>query len=144
MQKQLVSPEQIFLDPHELTPQHLERVLNTALEKRADYADLYFEARTAEVVSLEEGLVKKTARSLSQGAGIRVLTGEKTGYAHSDDISLDTLQVAARTARAIAHEAGETRTAPLSAIRSAPQNLYALTSPPTTVNGESTAVFRSR
>lgn len=63
--KQPVSPEQIFLAPQDLTSQHLERVLNTALEKRADYADIYFEARTTEVVSLEEGLVKKTARSLS-------------------------------------------------------------------------------
>jgi len=133
MKQQLVSPEQIFLAPHDLTAQHLERVLNTALEKRADYADIYFEARTNEVVALEEGLVKKTARSLSQGAGIRVLTGEKTGYAHSDDISLDTLQIAARTARAIADESGEVRSVPLSTIRPPSQDLYSLTSPPTAI-----------
>jgi TldD protein len=133
MQKQIVTPEQIFLAPHNLTHQHLERVLSAALEKRADYADLYFEARTAEVVSLEEGLVKKTARSLSQGAGVRVLANDKTGYAHSDDISLDTLQVAARTARTIAQESGEARSIPLTALHPASHNLYALALPPTTI-----------
>src|SRR5215471_15602615 len=104
MQKYLSNPEQIFLTPHDLTSRQLEQVLGTALEKRANYADLYFEARTTEIVSLEEGLVKKTARSLSQGVGVRVVSEDKTGYAHSDDITLDTLQIAARTARTIAHE----------------------------------------
>src|SRR2546423_2989370 len=133
MQHKSSSPERLFLDHYALTSRQLEQVLGTALERRADYADIYFEARTAETVALEEGLVKKTARSISQGVGVRVLAGEKTGYAHSDDITLETLQVAARTARAIVHESGETRVVPLTAVGHAQRDLYALSSPPTTI-----------
>src|SRR3989442_5599905 len=133
MQHKSSSPERLFLDHYALTSRQLEQVLGTALERRADYADIYFEARTAETVALGEGLVKKTARSISQGVGVRVLAGEKTGYAHSDDITLETLQVAARTARAIVHESGETRVVPLTAVGHAQRDLYALSSPPTTI-----------
>src|SRR5213593_712333 len=133
MQHKSSSPERLFLDHYALTSRQLEQVLGTALERRADYADIYFEARTTETVALEEGLVKKTARSISQGVGVRVLAGEKTGYAHSDDITLETLQIAARTARAIAHESGETRVVPLTAVGHAQRDLYALSSPPTTI-----------
>jgi TldD protein len=133
MQPIAPSPERLLLDQHDLTAQQLEQVLGTALERRADYADLYFEARSAEAVSLEEGLVKKTARSISQGVGVRVLAGDKTGYAHSDDITLDTLQIAARTARAVAHDSGETRVVSLGGPSRAPRDLYTLSTPPTTI-----------
>ncbi len=133
MQLHLSNLEQILLDQHDLTPRQLEQVLGTALERRADYADLYFEARTAEAVSLEEGLVKKTARSLSQGVGVRVLAGDKTGYAHSDDITLDTLHLAARMARTIAHESGETRVVPVGGPHRPQQDLYTLSTLPTTI-----------
>src|SRR5215471_9108095 len=103
MRPTALSPEQLLLDQHDLTARQLEQVLGTALARRTDYADLYFETRTAEAVSLEEGLVKKTARSLSQGVGVRVLADDKTGYAHSDDISIEALQLAAQTAQTIAH-----------------------------------------
>ncbi|MGH7964213.1 MAG: metalloprotease TldD [Candidatus Binatia bacterium] len=132
MQNSLTNLERLLLDQYSLTAQQLERVLDTALEKRADYADLYFEARTTETIALEEELVKKTARSISQGVGVRVLTGDKTGYAHSDDITLETLQIAARTARTIAHESGETHIVPLTGMQQLQHNLYMLDSPPTT------------
>ena len=133
MQQQPFSPEQIFLTSRDLTSRHLEQTLNTALEKRADYADLYFEARTNEVVALEEGAVKKTSRCLSQGVGVRVVAEDKTGYAHSDDITVDTLQIAARTARTIAHESGETRVAPVKGIRPPQRDLYSLSVAPTAI-----------
>src|SRR5438445_1278141 len=133
MRPTTLSPEQLLLDQHDLTARQLEQVLGTALARRADYADLYFEARSAEAVSLEEGLVKKTARSISQGVGVRVLVGDKTGYAHSDDITLDTLQIAARTARAVAHEPGEAQVVLLSGPSRAPRDLYALRTSPTTI-----------
>jgi TldD protein len=125
--------ERLFLNSHDFTSRQLEQVLGTALARRADYADLYFEARTAETVALEEGLVKKTARSISQGVGVRVLAGDKTGYAHSDDITLDTLQIAARTARAIADDTNETHTVPVVGRSRAQRDLYALSSSPTTI-----------
>ena len=126
MQQHPPTPEQIFLTSRELTPQHLEQTLHTALEKRADYADLYFEARANEVVALEEGIVKKTSRTLSQGVGVRVVAEDKTGYAHSDDITLETLQVAARTARTIADESGHTQVAPIHGLRPPQRDLYSL------------------
>src|SRR4051812_28704772 len=133
MQQHSPTPEHIFLTSRDLTAQHLQATLGTALEKRADYADVYFEARTNEVVALEEGAVKKTSRSLSQGVGVRVVAEDKTGYAHSDDITVDTLQIAARTARTIAHESGATQIAPVKGIRPPQRDLYSLLTAPTAI-----------
>ncbi len=80
----------------------LEKVLAAAMGKKADYADLYFEYRKNEGVSLEEGLVKNCAQSIANGVGVRVLAETKTGYAYTDDITIEKLEVAARTAQYIA------------------------------------------
>jgi TldD protein len=133
MQNTATDPQTIFLDQFGLTTQQLEKILGSTLEKHADYADLYFESRTAEVVSLEEGLVKKTARNLSQGVGVRVVTEDRTGYAHSDDISLETLQISARTAQAIAHESAQITSLSVPTSRPVPHNLYPLRMAPTTI-----------
>lgn len=123
-----------ILDQFDLTSQQLERVLGTALARRADYADIYFEARTTEAVALEEGLVKKTARNIAQGVGVRVLVGEKTGYAHTDDISFETLQIAAQTAQAISQESvSASNNVPISSFYPTRHALYALESAPTSV-----------
>jgi TldD protein len=124
---------QRLLERYDLTSHQLERILGTALERKADYADIYFEARVAEAISLEEGLVKKTSRTISQGAGVRVLSGEKTGYAHSDDITLDTLQLAARTARAIAHDSGVPQAIALNRTPQTQRDLYPLTTLPISI-----------
>jgi len=80
----------------------LEKVLDAALAKKADYADLFFEYRRNEGVSLEEGLVKNCAQSTANGVGVRVLAEAKTGYAYTDDITIENLAIAAGTARYIA------------------------------------------
>jgi TldD protein len=80
----------------------LERALGTALEGPIDHADLFFESGAQDSVSLEDGIVKSGDRHLVQGVGVRAIAGEKQGYAHADDISVEALQVAAGTARAIA------------------------------------------
>ncbi len=121
-----------FLDQYGLTTQQLEKILGSAVERRADYADIYFESCTAEAFSLEEGIVKKASRSISQGAGVRVLAGEKTGYAHSDEITLETLQLAARTARAVAQDTVQTAVVPLTNTVQQ-RDLYSLPSPPISV-----------
>jgi len=135
MQNKELLSQRTFLEKYDLTSRQLEHVLGTALEKKADYADIFFEARTSETLTLEEGSIKKTARSISQGAGVRVLVGDKTGYAHSDDITLDTLQIAARTASSIVHESSKTQVVALlndnaSRIQ---HNLYVLSVPPITI-----------
>ncbi|MBM4384011.1 MAG: metalloprotease TldD [Deltaproteobacteria bacterium] len=80
----------------------LERALGTALDGKIDHADLFFEASTMDSVSLEDGIVKSGDRHLVQGVGVRAISGEKQGYAHADDITVEALQVAAGTAREIA------------------------------------------
>ncbi len=80
----------------------LETILGTAVGKKADYADLYFEYRRNEGVSLEEGLVKNCSQSTANGVGVRVLADSKTGYAYTDDITIANLDLAARTAQYIA------------------------------------------
>lgn len=119
-----------LLARYDLTPVHIERILATALARRADYADIYLEARTAETFTLEEGSVKKTSRTTSQGAGVRVLRGDKTGYAHSDDIALETLQVAARAACAIAHDSHASQSVALRSALQRQHDLYPLAIPP--------------
>ncbi|HEY3167937.1 MAG TPA: DNA gyrase modulator, partial [Candidatus Binatia bacterium] len=95
-------PVAFFNDNFGIRAGLLDKVLEEALGKRADYADLYFEYRRNEGVGLEEGLVKNCAQSTANGVGVRVLADTKTGYAYTDDITIENLEIAARTARYIA------------------------------------------
>ncbi|MFP6640632.1 MAG: metalloprotease TldD [Myxococcota bacterium] len=98
-----------FRDRFGLDENGLAETLGVALQRQVDYADLYFEHSTLDSVSLEEGIVKSGSRHLEQGVGVRAVTGERQGYAHSDDISLDSARLAAGTARTISSESGEGR-----------------------------------
>ncbi len=93
-----------FQDRFSLDDASLATALDTALERQVDYADLYFEYTTTDSVSLEEGIVKSGDRHLEQGVGVRAVRGERQGYAHSDEISVESARLAAGTARAIADE----------------------------------------
>jgi TldD protein len=108
----------------------LVAALDTALERRVDYADLFFEYSTEDSVVLEEGIVKSGDRHLEQGVGVRAQAGERQGYAHSDEVSVEALQIAARTARAISADAGA-RARPAVATRSGSRDLYPVAQPPT-------------
>ncbi len=94
--------EQTLLDPYDLTPGKLATVFGDMFGHRIDYADLYFQYARSEAWSLEEGIVKSGSYSIDQGVGVRAVSGEKTAFAYSDEISLPALQGAARAARAIA------------------------------------------
>ena len=74
------------------------------LTHSVDYADLYFQYSRSESWSLEEGIVKSGSFNIDQGVGVRAVTGEKTAFAYSDDISFDALQAAAHATRAIARQ----------------------------------------
>ena len=106
----LARPERFFEDRFGLTSSALERLLGSHLAARVDHPDLYLEYRISEELTLEEGAVKKASRHVSQGAGIRAQSGERTGYAHTDDLALPNLEEAARQARAIADQAGDALT----------------------------------
>ena len=85
-----------------ITDRLLERALAEALSAGGDYADLYFEAVTATSLGVDERIVKSASQGTSSGCGIRVLAGERTGYAYTDDLSPEKLIAAARTAALIA------------------------------------------
>jgi TldD protein len=104
MANELVQPDRFFLNRFGLNERVFERTLGTALERKADYADLYFEFRSAEALTLEESIVSKTAKSVSQGVGVRVCAEDRTGYAYSDEVTVDRMRLAAETARAIADQ----------------------------------------
>jgi len=85
-----------------LTQQDLERYLAAALSAGGDYADLYFEYLTSTSISVDESLVKSATQGISAGCGVRVVSGERTGYAYTDDLSPERILHAARTAALIA------------------------------------------
>ncbi len=100
------APASFFRDRFGLDDTSLDAALGLALERRVDHADLFFEYSTQDSVVLEESLVKSGDRHLAQGVGVRVQAGERQGYAHSDDLTLESLRVAASTARAISEGGG--------------------------------------
>jgi TldD protein len=120
-------PERFFADRFDVTPRHLERLLGTALRGSVDDADIYLEYRISEELVLEEGAVRKAARHVSQGAGVRAQAGLRTGYAHTDDLSLPNLEEAARQARAIAAAGGS---AVVAVPGRPPHDLYPLAESP--------------
>jgi len=95
-----------LLAPYGLDPAGLSQVFGDILSHHIDYADLYFQYSRGESWSLEEGIVKSGSFSIEQGVGVRAVSGEKTAFAYSDDISLPALQSAAAATRAIARQGG--------------------------------------
>ena len=121
-----------FLDRFGLDDRSLDDALGTALERQVDYADLFFEYSIQDSVALEEGIVKSGDRHLEQGVGVRAQIGERQGYAHSDDVTVESLQLAAATARAISEGDGERRSVALSGDATR-RDLYPVEQAPTSV-----------
>jgi TldD protein len=125
----LARPERFFEDRFGLTSSAMERLVGSALRGRVEHADLYLEYRVSEELVLEEGAVKKASRHVSQGAGVRAQSGERTGYAHTDDLALPNLEEAARQARAIADQSSTSAVVAV-APSGRPHDLYTLAEPP--------------
>ncbi len=92
-----------FLTHLGLTERLMERCLGEALSAGGEFADLYFEAVLSTSLSMDEGILKTAAQGISVGCGIRVLSGERTGFAYTDDLSPERLLHAARVAALIAN-----------------------------------------
>jgi TldD protein len=123
-------PAQSFFDLNfGIRNQDLEKVIDAALGKKADYADLFFEYRRNEGVSLEEGMVKNCSQSTSNGVGVRVLAETKTGYAYTDDITIENLEIAARTAQYIAQSRPAQLPAQIGQRPGSAHDLYAIKTP---------------
>jgi TldD protein len=93
----------IFFEQHGVTTPDLGTYLSEALSRGGDYADLYFEYRINHSIVLEEQIIKSATKGVNLGVGVRVISGEKTGYAYSDDLNRENIMKAARTAAFIAN-----------------------------------------
>jgi TldD protein len=97
-----------ILTPSDLTESDLDRLLGQLHGGKIDAADAYFQASRLESWVLEDGIIKEGNFNIEQGVGVRAISGEKTGFAYTDEIRLETLLEAGKTARAIASGSGET------------------------------------
>ena len=104
MTSSLQIAESRLLAPAGLDVGELDRAFGTLLGPGIDFGDLYFQHARRESWSMEDGIVKDAAHSIEQGVGVRAISGEKTGFAYSDDLDVQALLGAAQSARAIARE----------------------------------------
>ncbi|HAS52149.1 MAG TPA: metalloprotease TldD, partial [Gammaproteobacteria bacterium] len=103
----LLLARQCLLTPSGLGETDLERALSCLLGHTIDSGDLYFQQRRAESWGLEDRQVKNASRTIQQGVGVRAISGEKTGFAYSDEIEMPALLEAATAARAIARQGSQ-------------------------------------
>ncbi|MBQ7997773.1 MAG: TldD/PmbA family protein [Bacteroidales bacterium] len=94
-----------YLELFGVTETDLQRLINIALEEGGDYADLYFEHSISNELALRDGEVNAAGSHIDYGVGIRVLSGDQTGYAYSEITTMPQMEKAARTAARIATSA---------------------------------------
>ncbi len=116
-----------LFDRYGLAEADVERYLGAALSAGGDYADLYFEYLTSTSITLDESMVKSASQGISAGCGVRVVTGERTGYAYTDDLAPQRIVHAARTAALIA--SGPAKTPVVGFGERKAQNLYPVALP---------------
>src|SRR5579871_1275971 len=105
-----VDKNRFFFQHYGLTERDLEHYLAAALSAGGDYADLYFEYLSSTSLMVDESMVKSASQGISAGCGVRVVSGERTGYAYTDDLSSARILHAARTAALIASGPAKTPT----------------------------------
>lgn len=114
----------ILLTPNGLDEARLIQTLGTVFTRQVDDADLYFQFTKSESWSLDEGIVKTGSFSIDQGVGVRAVSGDRTAFSYSDDISLPALLAAAETTRSIARQGGGGVKAATALYRVKGHNLY--------------------
>jgi TldD protein len=123
-----------MLEPVGLGEQQLNRTLGEIMKGGIDYADLYFQVSRQESWTLEDSIIREGSFSHDQGVGVRAVSGEKTGFAYSDELLLPALKHAAQAARAIARQ-GASKTLP-AWQRGSADPLYPLTDPTLSISDE--------
>lgn len=135
MEGQIMTDSQplVFLDHFNIPPEDLRKHLKTALSRGGDFAELFLEYRIYNAILMEDDIIKETSESVGIGLGIRVLSGEKTGYGYTNDISPQAIQKTALTAASIA---GESRDVIPSPFHPKPpsRNLFLLKKPASSVS----------
>ena len=130
-----VNKERFFFEHYGLSQPDIERYLGAALSAGGEYADLYFEYLSSTSLMVDESMVKTASQGISAGCGVRVVSGERTGYAYTDDLSPERILHAARTAALIASGPAKT---PVVGFQEKPaRSLYPVTLP--SVDAEITA-----
>lgn len=119
----LALAESRLLLPAGLDQSGLDRAFGALLGPGIDFGDLYFQHTRRESWTVEDGIVKDGAHSIEQGVGVRAISGEKTGFAYSDDINASALLTAAGSARAIARDGASH--SPRTLVRGQGRSLYA-------------------
>ena len=112
----MANPDRFFYDRFGLTEESLAKYLATALSEGGEYADLYFEHTTSSSLLVDESLVKTATEGISMGCGVRVLAGEQTGYAYTDELAPDKILKASKIAARIASGPARVSTVGLSAL----------------------------
>lgn len=116
-----------LLKVNKLNHQDLFTILCQLAERRLDYADLYFQSSYHEAWVLEDSIIKNGSYNIDQGVGVRAVSGEKTGFAYADQITLNALQQSAQAARSIVRENSDSKIHTLGEIAHSP--LYASLNP---------------
>ncbi|MDE3077219.1 MAG: metalloprotease TldD [Chloroflexota bacterium] len=117
----------LFRQRHGIDERVLSQLLDVALDRGGDYADLYFEHRQTSSISYEEQKVKTAAGGITQGLGVRVLAGSSTGYAYTEDLSIESMRQAAATAAKICDR--EDRVGPVEAAEGLGPDRYRIDKP---------------
>ena len=131
-----------MLAPAGLEERHLNRTLGSILQGGVDYADLYFQVSRQESWTLEDRIIREGSFSLDQGVGVRAVSGEKTGFAYSDELLLPALEHAAQAARAISRQ-GDTQALQAWERRDA-KSLYPVADPTASLTDEEKTALISR
>ena len=121
-----------LLEPAGLGEAQLNSTLGAVMRGGVDYADLYFQVSRHESWTLEDSIIREGSFSLDQGVGVRATSGEKTGFAYSDELVLPALEQAAGAARAIARQGQDQRIQAWK--RTEPQPLYSLADPTVSID----------
>ncbi len=123
-----------MLEPAGIDEQNLNSTLGSMMRGGVDFADLYFQVSRNESWTLEDGIVRDGSFSLDQGVGVRATSGEKTGFAYSDELVLPALERAAVAARAIARHGQDKSVQAWN--RSVAERLYTSDDPTTSIDDE--------
>lgn len=118
MSLNLVSEQ--LLAANGLKHQDLFAILGQLAERRLDYGDLYFQSSYHESWVLEDRIIKDGSYNIDQGVGVRAVSGEKTGFAYADQISLLALEQSAQAARTIVRDSGDGKVQTLGAVEHSP------------------------
>jgi TldD protein len=122
----MIEPIEFFTGKFNISISNIESLLGVALSRGGDYADLYFEYATLNSLNLEEKIIKSANRAARLGVGVRVISGEKTGYAYCDEIDVAAIRKAALTAAHIAQSGSGA--GPVNVSRASPaRDLYPVT-----------------